>query len=115
MSLARRSVCCPVRSILASALAGKEPSHESGCGDVVPATTKGRVNAGEKVIQMGGNYPHAIAQGCRPSASHEGKPKCCPWQEFDGDLNHKEIGLSASIVLGEGVDEGEDQSYCLSV
>lgn len=85
------------------------PSHEGRGGDPVAPAAKGRIDTGEKVVEMGGDNPHRLSQDSRGTAAHKGHQKHCPRQELDRDLDHVERGFPASVILGIGVDKGQDQ------
>jgi len=83
--------------------------------NVISSALESGVKARQEVVQMCGNDAGAMLQ-CHLHSTHDkGEGEHCPWEQFNRDLNNDKVCLFPTVVLCEGVDEGEDERRCENV
>lgn len=87
----------------------KPPSYKSWSGDIVPSTTKGRVDAGQEIIQMRSDHPHTLKQCGFPASHHKSHAKHRKGEELDGNLDDEKCHFPAAIVLSERIHKRKDK------
>lgn len=55
------------------------------------------------------NNTHALLQSRLRPTHDKGERKHCPREQLDWDLNNDKRRLLATVVLGESVNEGEEE------
>jgi len=83
-----------------------------GCGslDVVSAALKGRIQSSKEIVQMCCKDTDCLLQCCCGPSHDQSEGKHRPCKQLDGDLEDDEMGLLATVVLGESVNECEEKS-----
>jgi hypothetical protein len=61
---------------------------------------------------MSSKEPRTLGQGRRPAAYYQRQGEHSPWQILNRNLHDDKVGFLATVILSEGVDEGEDQRRC---
>jgi len=83
-----------------------------GCGslDVVSAALKGRIQSSKEIVQMCCKDTDCLLQCCCGPSHDQSEGKHRPWKQLDGDLEDDKMGLLATVVLGESINEGQEKS-----
>jgi hypothetical protein len=56
------------------------------------------------------NHTDCLLQGCCGTSHDQSESKHRPWKQLDWDLEDDEMGLLATVVLGESVNERQEKS-----
>lgn len=99
------STVSSIRGVLPEETLHKERSED----EVSAATSKGRVEAGDEVVQMGTENTSAFQQHRRPTATDHGDAQHGGGQVNHRDVNDEESHTSATLILGKSPDQGHDQ------
>jgi hypothetical protein len=87
----------------------EESLHEAGGGDEVSATSEGRVEAGDEVVEMSTENTGQFQQHRRPPTTHHGDTQHSTRQVDHWDINDEESHAGATFILREGPDQGHNQ------